>query len=318
VNGDNHLIVDSQNDAVRRGFLTGGLRNISPIWRHKSGTVQGPADNTLIYVRGVSNRTKIVEQTCFLLDNGQGYNFANWHMYVYPRLFAYFSAGLHEQNVKLVVYQNTNPRLLEILRGFGLDPDNFFLHDEHEVSLFTDIYVPSAMSNVERLLAPEAFTVYDRVTEPSLVKAGLNPTSTWSNGSPPKKVYLSRSDVPRRKMLNEARIESIARECGYEIVLAASLTVLDTLRLFRSVDVICGPSGSTFLNMLYMKQGAHAIMISHPLYSPTAYLCCQFGGLRNISVSIIFGKVEGGESVSGYQEPFSADEDAVRQIMTAL
>lgn len=215
-------------------------------------------------------------------------------MYVFPRLYGYFKAGLDASNVKLLVYKGTSERLINMLKGFGLSEDLFYFHDPMETTIFENLFVPTAMSDVERLLVPEAFRIFDRLTVESLNRSGLRADSQWTHGSLPRKVYLSRSDVPRRRLINEARIEEIARNNGFEVILPAELSLIDVVNLYRNVDVICGPSGSSFLNMLLMKPKSKVIMISHPLYSPTAYLCCQFGGLRNVEAQIIFGKVEGG------------------------
>lgn len=315
VNRNGEAIVDVQNDGIRRTYRLNNLPNVNPIWLQKSGVILGSDKASLVYNRPTSGRVNVVKDACYLLDNGQGYNFANWHMYIYPRLFGYFTSGLDVKGVKLVVYKQTSERLIDFLKGYGFDQGNFYVHDEADVSVFLDLYVPSAMSDIERLLAPQAFRTYDRLSEASMLAAGFDGQSRWASGQLPRKVYLSRSDVPRRRLLNEPAVEDIARRHGFEVVLPAGLSVVDTIRLYRQVDVIAGPSGSSFLNMLYMKAGARAAMISHPLYSPTAYLCCQFGGLRDIATSIVFGKVEGGEAVLGYQEAFSVDENVIEDVL---
>jgi len=69
----------------------------------------------------------------------------------------------------------------------------------------------------------------------------------------PKKVFLSRSNVPSRRLKDELSLESIYREAGYWIIHPEELPIGDQIRIAANADSIAGCTGSNMYLALFQK-----------------------------------------------------------------
>ncbi len=75
-----------------------------------------------------------------------------------------------------------------------------------------------------------------------------------------RRLYLSRRNAsPKRTLLNEAEVEAMFIERGFEVVDTARLTVREQIALFREAALIAGPSGAAFSNLLFAPPGCRAL-----------------------------------------------------------
>lgn len=66
-----------------------------------------------------------------------------------------------------------------------------------------------------------------------------------------KKIYVSRSDAFRRKVLNEEELMRSLEKRGFQMVIPGKYNVADQSKLFEDAEIIIGPHGLGLVNMLF-------------------------------------------------------------------
>jgi hypothetical protein len=78
-----------------------------------------------------------------------------------------------------------------------------------------------------------------------------------------KCLYISRSDAPTRRVVNEAEVLAVLKEYGVQCVTLSSLSFAEQRALFADVAFIIGPHGAGLTNSLFSPSDAHVIEL-HP------------------------------------------------------
>lgn len=68
---------------------------------------------------------------------------------------------------------------------------------------------------------------------------------------PTRRLYISRSDASKRRLLNEAEIWPLLEEAGFEFTKLEGMDVASQIRLFSSASVIAAPHGAGLTNMIF-------------------------------------------------------------------
>ncbi|MFL5287064.1 MAG: glycosyltransferase family 61 protein [Rhodopila sp.] len=88
----------------------------------------------------------------------------------------------------------------------------------------------------------------------------------------PRKLYVARTDTQRRQMRNEPALIGEMRRRGYEIVVPASLSFTEQVRLFRSASIVVGAHGAGLTNIIFCEPGTVVYELVPAAY-PNAYFC---------------------------------------------
>ncbi len=131
------------------------------------------------------------------------------------------------------------------LRMLGLKPEDFqtfdparpLLVDELTI-LGTDRFRPELLR-----LVPEAFGV-DKAPPPF------------------RKVFISRLQATRRRLLNEEEVWKLLEPLGFQRVLMENLSFEEQVNLMRETAVLAAPHGAGLTNMMFCQEGAHVIEIA--------------------------------------------------------
>jgi hypothetical protein len=70
------------------------------------------------------------------------------------------------------------------------------------------------------------------------------------------RIYVTRDDVTRRRVRNESEVINALSEYGVEPVALEDLSIQEQARLFADAELIVGPHGAGFANLLYAKDTA--------------------------------------------------------------
>lgn len=76
---------------------------------------------------------------------------------------------------------------------------------------------------------------------------------------PPRRLYISRVDAGRRLVLNDAEIFDTLKPYGFERVIPGQLPIEQQLNLFASAEVVIGPHGGAFTNLVACRHGTTII-----------------------------------------------------------
>jgi capsular polysaccharide biosynthesis protein len=98
-----------------------------------------------------------------------------------------------------------------------------------------------------------------------------------------KKIYVSRSDAFRRKVLNEEELMRSLEKRGFQMVIPGKYNVADQSKLFEDAEIIIGPHGLGLVNMLFSNNLKTVIELFTITHAPNCYLrTAQIKGVKII------------------------------------
>ena len=78
-----------------------------------------------------------------------------------------------------------------------------------------------------------------------------------------RRLYISRGDASARRIINEKAIISMLKYYDFEVIVPGKLPLVDQVKLFNDVEIICGASGSGITNHIFAPR--HATLVAmHP------------------------------------------------------
>lgn len=123
--------------------------------------------------------------------------------------------------------------------------------------------------------------------------AGVNPEA--ANDA---RIYISRADADQRHVRNEAAVESLLNEFGFESHALSDLAVSEQVRLFSRADIVVGPHGAGFTNFIFSEDPTVMELFPESRIKPFfyalaaelgyeyEYLICDDDGDANILVDL--------------------------------
>lgn len=130
----------------------------------------------------------------------------------------------------------------------------------------------------------------------------------------PIKIYLPRRGFGRN-LINWAEVEEYFRENGYYFLEAPhKLSLKEKVQLFNSAEVIAGPFGSAFSNILFCKPGTKILLFSNFSRFYEAWLCLhkKYFNLDMLWVTGYDDKSAANPSHSSFYIPLQKIKDAAK------
>ncbi|HEY4197929.1 MAG TPA: glycosyltransferase family 61 protein [Mucilaginibacter sp.] len=121
----------------------------------------------------------------------------------------------------------------------------------------------------ERLLVPSLPSKLDVVSANAcrfLINTFLDKKAASKSGN---KIYLKRTG--KRKIINSIEIESYLESLGFESVQCEDYSVAGQASLFHHADIIVGPHGAAFTNIVFCKPGTRVIEFFSPRWINPCY-----------------------------------------------
>jgi capsular polysaccharide biosynthesis protein len=153
------------------------------------------------------------------------------------------------------------------------------------------LYVPCATSYQKQLLALAGLDGYDLVpsgkhravsADRLLVPSMPNPEEiapTWMvewvreflppvrTSDKPRRIYVTRGSAPNtRRVVNEADLWPRLERRGFVRIDPGAMSVRDQIDHFAAADVIVGPHGAAFSNLVFMQPGTRVLELFAPRY----------------------------------------------------
>ncbi|MCA9472533.1 MAG: glycosyltransferase family 61 protein [Nitrospirales bacterium] len=99
-----------------------------------------------------------------------------------------------------------------------------------------------------------------------------------TRSKPRRKIYVSRSLAGRRKVVNEEEIFSFLAPQGFRFCHLEQLSLAEQITLFHEAEIVVGPHGSGFANLVFCDPGTRVIEL-FPSRATDAYfrLCVDMG-----------------------------------------
>lgn len=88
-----------------------------------------------------------------------------------------------------------------------------------------------------------------------------------------KKIYISRADASRRRIINEPELIALVESYGFAVVKLERMRFLDQVKLFKNAEVIVAPHGAGLANLVFCKKLTKIIEIFSPNYVNVCFWC---------------------------------------------
>jgi capsular polysaccharide biosynthesis protein len=85
------------------------------------------------------------------------------------------------------------------------------------------------------------------------------------------RLYVSRSEASRRRILNEEAVETMLRRYGFEKVILSSFRFKEQAELFYAADAVVGPHGAGFSHLVFCRPHTPVLEIFSPPYVNLCY-----------------------------------------------
>ncbi len=236
-------------------------------------------------------KPRIIEGPVFpLIGFGPG-AYYHWLTDTLYRLYEVIDALPPE--TKYLVSTKTTPTQLEALAAFGVPAQNLVQIQPGDFVQLADLwYAPPIM--------PSGFHLR-RVTNwlsERLCGALLAKTPVGAG----RRIYVSRADAARRKVVNENLLLKLLEASGFETVFCEGLDLAAQAELFSRADMVVAPHGAGLTNLLFVPAGnCHVLELigrNVPRGSVCYWSLCQARELDYTYVSC-----DEVASASGYMEP---------------
>lgn len=193
----------------------------------------------------------------------------NWLVEVLPKLM------LVEQDERyarlpLLVNRNVPPTALEALELLNVSKRRVVLLDSHWVEpqrhwsprtyRFKRLVIPSGLA----CFAPGT-EVGDHLINPAglhWLRERLLPLVARDR---PRRIYLSRAQQPRRRVVNEEEVTRLLERYGFETVVPEGLSFIEQLRLWANAEIAVGPAGSAMMGSVFSPRGTCMIGLARVL-----------------------------------------------------
>jgi capsular polysaccharide biosynthesis protein len=192
-------------------------------------------------------------RTLYLVTPEATNNFHHWLIDLLPRLGLVQRAGYDLAKFDHVMLNFTGlPYQLATLAHLGLTADRL-LPATAAVSVRAEqLVVPSLKASNQTLPAADvAWLRRSFLGEPQPARER-------------RRIFLSRADASFRRLRNESALRPLLHEYGFEIISPGALSVPAQARLFAEAEVIAGPAGAAFANLVFAPVGARVVEIAPP------------------------------------------------------
>ncbi len=133
----------------------------------------------------------------------------------------------------------------EILDLLGFPKDRLLASVEHPVLQADELYVPCYDGNQGEFPPNVRKFIRDELLANALKRR--------PEGSPPRRLYISRSDSTSRRILNEDALFAALKPLGFEFLVMAQMPMLDQILAFAHAECIVTPHGASLTNLVFSR-----------------------------------------------------------------
>lgn len=183
----------------------------------------------------------------FYLDGRHGQHFGHFLTEVLPRLWATNFIDLGGMRL-LMQGRHFQPWMLDYLRPLGFDLDRLELF-RHPVQC-------------EELVIARQGCVLGGYFHPLVQQLSRQVAGFHAGPSGhPRRIYVSRTGIAQRRLMNEERIEAIAQQAGFTSIRPERLPIAEQIQLFAGATHLIWPIGSNGYNALFARSDPRKLVL---------------------------------------------------------
>lgn len=242
-------------DGVAWGHPTGGVFTAEgqfiPAFTHDPC---GPEFHTVWSKLHLPRPQWLAGRVLYLVTPEAGDNFHHWMIDLLPRFGLVRRAGYQPADFTRVIVNHADRRYQRAtLHHLGFTDAQLIRADENLLLRADQLVVPSLKPNNQSIPANDIAFLRDTFL-PRLPAAG----------EVRRRLFLTRSDAGFRRLKNEADLHPLLRAHGFEIISPSTLSVPEQARLFSEAEIVAGPAGAAFANLVFASPGARVLEIAPP------------------------------------------------------
>jgi len=243
----------------------------------------------------------------FLLLDSRGTGFHHWFYEVLPKIrwFQEYKSTTGE-NPKLILNSPLKEYQIKSLRLLGYDSESWIEHGK-EISHIEKLIIPSHPIRLKGNQLQVLPTALDWVGDEILSRLPEKDTE-FSN-----RIYISRADADKRNVLNEQEVMKMLAEYGFESYEPGRLSLEDQARLFSNAEIIVGPHGLAFTNLIF-SEGTSLI----ELFPENGETETYFAASNELDISyeyLTFPPATNGENIRPRDRNFTVDIETLRKFV---
>ena len=202
-------------------------------------------------------RTHHAKSTVITLTSRYQWNYFHWLFDVLPRVNLAKMAGVGAAMYYVEYSHSFQKESLDLL---GIRADAVIEAGQNPTIQASTLFIPSY---------PEATTGIPpwscRFLRSSLLVEcqRRNPRLARSQG---RRIYISRRDAKMRRLTNERDLIDLLAHYGFAVLESRGMSMAEQIQAFAEANVIIGPHGAGFANIVFCQKGTTVIEISPPKY----------------------------------------------------
>lgn len=126
-----------------------------------------------------------------------------------------------------------------------------------------------------------------------------------------RRLYLARGGRYRR-LLNADEVESFFVNCGFEVVHPEALDLPAQMALFSEAEIVAGPTGAAFTNLIFMPPGARVIVLYYDV--GLHYYFSNLAAAAGVQITYVFGEAQAGTHEKLQQRDYRVPIELLSEI----
>ena len=274
-------------------------------------SVADPTHNPIFGQRYFREPLEIKGTVCSLLSGGGAgiSNYYHWLLDSLPRLHLIKQAGLWNEVDYFLIYSREHHFVMETLLALGIRNEQI-LDVQTATHLRAErLLVTSPVRGLGRH-APTWVGDYLKESYLPMVTGAARPT----HFSP--LVYVSRRDASFRQVRNEAAVEALLAEYGFESYALTELSFREKVALFAGARAVVGPVGAGMANILFCEPGTPMVEFLPRNFVVADYLDLTTRlGMPHYPLISARDSKSGGHAHADRQDDLTVDLDALRRTL---
>ena len=220
----------------------------------------------------VSGRVAVIAQPLY------SYYF-HWFQDILGRLALLEMSGIEYDYLYVPNYKKYMQQTLEL---WGIDSKKIISPDSKDFCIQADeVIVPSYVLNKNQGFNKYAGFHQNPLTSQYVSKKLIQTAQTKNIDTInfAKRIFISRKDAPKRKILNEDEIFKLFEAKGFVRYELSKLSVAEQILLFNQAEMVVGEHGAGMTNCLFCKPGTKVIEIFQALIDSGPWWITQVMGL---------------------------------------
>lgn len=200
---------------------------------------------------GPSLKISKSRKTVAFLGEWIGDNYFHWLTDVVGDYWFIINSGVDIKEIDLFVYPGGNEQWQhEILSIIGIPEHKRISINDIETTYGIDALFPYRSKASSYVM-------------PTWISTALRETLGYdvTGGTGQRRLYLSRKDAKRRRIINESEIRDALNEKGFTEVQCEGMTFNDQKSLFGNAEIIVAAHGASLTNIIWCKEGTKIIDI---------------------------------------------------------